>query len=1116
MNRRVIGTTLLLMGLTAGGASLEQDFKNPPREVGVRCWWWWLNGNVTKAAITRDLEAMHDKGFSGAMIFDANGGNQRGNANVPNGPMYGSDEWTELYLHALNEAKRLDLKIGLSIQSGWNLGGPGVTLDDKAKQITSSEIRVDGAADINQKLPVPKANYDYYRDICVLAYPSKVATGLSFKLNASSAQSNHPVSNITGSDFWVSGGKNRGDGPTAKSPEWIEFAFEKSVTVSGLHLAGRKGYGPKVCRLEAVDTEQKTRTFKLKDGSNKLTFDAITGKSIRIVFEDSYDPSHPDAPRNVQVLSAQLLDKIGKGLTAGGAGAAKPISNLTAKTGAKELGGSAPDCRFLLDDTPAVAGEEDTSLDDIIDISDKVSQDGTLKWSAPAGGWTILRIGYTPTLAHVSTSSDNWQGHVLDYLSKDVFNRYWYDVVDPLLKKAGPLAGTVLTQLETDSWECGGLNWSPGFAEDFKKFNGYDIIKYLPVVAGRIVESREVSNAFLADFRKTIAHCVSENHYRTFAENAAKYNIGIQPECSGPHAGPIDGIKNYSHSDIVMSEFWAPSPHRPTPPNRFFVKQASSAAHIYGKRYVGAEAFTTIGPHWNDLLWQAQKPSMDYEFCEGLNMIFFHTFTCSPKEMGMPGQEYFAGTHVNPQVTWWNESDVFMDYINRIQSVVQRGEFVADVLYYYGDHVPNIAVNKGFNQAGSLPGYDYDVTSEDILLRLKVVDGRIVVPGGVYYRILVLPDHKVLSLAALKKVEELLALGATVLGPRPERLVSRVGGNAAQREFHSLAAKLWGDQPAESGQRKIGNGRLVWGQSSRDTLQADGLAPDFEALDTERQEDYEYIHYTIDGADVYFICNQTTEDRKVNLAFRVKDRQPELWDPATGGIRKADAFVIKGERTTVPITFDPHGSMFVIFRTNIDGTGSQGSNFPEWKEKQIIAGPWIVSFDPKWGGPSSAKASTFAEATADKTAGKPGTVVFEKLSSWTEHSNPGIKYYSGKAVYRTTFSLDKVPADETLALELGSVMDVGIARVMLNGKDLGVLWLAPFRVEISEAVKTGENKLEIMVVNSWQNRVMGDDTLPDSKRFTQTNIRVTKSGKFKWTLEKSGLLGPVRIVRSEM
>ncbi len=436
---------------------LRANFKNPDSTSGPRCWWWWLNSNVTKEAITRDLEAMHDKGFSGAMIFDAGTETWWGpDDNPPNGPMFSSPEWTELYLHALNEANRLGLELGLSIQSGWNLGGPFVTLDDKAKQITYSEISLDGARIIKQKLPVPESNYDYYRDICVLAYPY---------------------------------------------------------------------------------------TERVRE----------------------------------------------------------PISHLTAKSGARELGGSAPDCRFLLDDHPAQEGEEDALLEDMLDITDKISEDGTLTWTAPAGKWTILRIGYTPTQAHVATSSDNWKGHVLDYLSKDAFDRYWYKTIDPLLKKAGPMAGTVLKQLETDSWECGGMNWSVDFAKDFKDYNGYDIIKYLPVVAGKIIENREVSNAFLADLRKTIAHCVSENHYKTFAEHAAQYNLGIQPECSGPHAAPIDGITNYSHSDIVMSEFWSPSPHRPTPDSRFFVKQASSAAHIYGKQFVGAESFTTIKkPHWAD------------------------------------------------------------------------------------------------------------------------------------------------------------------------------------------------------------------------------------------------------------------------------------------------------------------------------------------------------------------------------------------------------------------------------------------------------------------------------------------------------------------------------------
>ncbi|MFC2097851.1 glycosyl hydrolase, partial [Bacteroidota bacterium] len=922
---------------------LKENFKNPDANSGPRCWWWWLNSNVTKEAITRDLEAMHDKGFSGAMIFDAGTELNWGKDLMPpNGPMFSGPEWQELYLHALEEAERLGLEIGLSIQSGWNLGGPGVSLDDKAKQITWSEIRIEGSAGIDQKLPVPKSNYNYYRDICLFAYPTK-----------------------------------------------------------------------------QIERE--------------------------------------------------------------------PISNLTAKTGARELGGSAPDCRFLLNDNLSVEGEQDALLSDIIDITDKLDKNGILKWDVPAGKWTVLRIGYTPTLAHVKTSSDNWKGHVIDYLSKDVFNRYWDEVVDPLMKKAGPLAGTVLKQLETDSWECGGMNWSTGFAEDFRLYTGYDIIKYLPVIAGKIIENREVSNAFLADLRKTIAYCVSENHYKTFAERAAEYKLGIQPESSGPHAAPVDGITNYSHSNIVMSEFWVPSPHRPNPENRFFVKQASSAAHIYGKQYVGAESFTSLkNPHWANVLWQSHKPAMDYEFCEGLNMIFFHTFTCSPKEMGIPGQEYFAGTHVNPQVSWWKHSDAFMDYINRIQSIVQQGKFVADVLYYYGDHVPNIAVNKGFNRAGALPGYDFDVTNEEVLLKLKVENGKLVVPGGIRYRVLVLPDHKVLSLAVLEKVRQLLKKGATVLGPKPERLVSLVGGKSAQKKFHNLANKLWGNTPSDTGMKNIGKGRLVWGQSSRDFLQNQGVAFDFELIDTEKQLDYQYIHYTIDDADVYFVCNQTGQTKVISCAFRVSGKQPELWNPVTGQITTAEAFEQTNGRTIIPMEFNPYGSCFVIFRETITSTkqGTESSNYPVLDMVKEIQGPWQLAFDPDWGGPAS--------------------VEFKTLSDWTQHSNQGIKYYSGETNYTNTFEFEPIEVKHYW-LQLNQVDDVGIASVKLNGKDIGITWTSPFLMEITGALKSGQNQLEITVVNSWQNRLIGDRGKAQEYRFTKTNINI----KDDWKLRRSGLLGPV-------
>jgi hypothetical protein len=925
---------------------LRRGFADPPRDAGVRCWWWWLNSNVTKETITRDLQEMKAKGFSGAMIFDAGGADQRGNAQVPAGPLYAGDKWRQLYIHALKEARRLGLELGLSIQSGWNLGGPNVTPDFAAKQLTWSEVRIEGPIEYKQKISSPKSRKNYYKDICVLAYPI-------------------------------------------------------SSKVQRLH-----------------------------------------------------------------------------------------IENLQLKAGTRELGMSAPDCRFLLNGRPSVHGEEDVRLDDIKDISEYMTTDGTLVWTVPQGKWTVLRFGYTITNAHVSTYSGNWKGHVIDYLSRDAFDRYWNEVIEPLIQDAGPLAGTVLKQLETDSWECDGMNWSPNFPRDFKKYRGYELLRYLPVFAGKIVQSRDVSNAFLADFRKTLADCVADNHYAAFAEHAHKYDLQIQPESGGPHAGPLDAIKNLGKSDIVMGEFWVPSPHRPKPADRFYVKQASSAAHIYGKKYVAAEAFTSIGPHWNDVLWRSQKPSMDHEFCSGLNMIFFHTFTCSPKQMGLPGQEYFAGTHINPQVTWWEYSDAFIDYINRCHFILQQGKFLADVLYYYVDHVPNIARLKEDDPAKVLPGYDYDITDEVILQQLKVVDGKIVVPGGVRYRLLVLPDHKVLSLAALQKVNILLRQGATVLGPKPQRLVSLVGGGRAQKRFRKLASKLWSNAKDDIGQRKIGKGRLIWGKTARKVLADDSIGPDFE-VKASTDSAFDYIHYTIGEADIYFVCNQAEQTRDVIAKFRIQGKRPEIWDPLTGQIQQDVAFTCSNGQTEIPLRFGPFSSMFIVFAKETPESYAANNvvNFKSFTPVHSITGPWQVTFDSQYAGPKE--------------------VTFDKLISWTDHPQQDIKFYSGKAAYRTDFTFDgKIQRDKQYLLDLGEVADIGIARVTLNGQDLGILWTKPFRADITDALRSGQNQLQVNVINSWRNRLIGDRDLPQSQRYTRTNITVRKD----WKPLESGLLGPVQIL----
>jgi len=943
--------------------SLSGNFKTPDQSSGVNCWWWWLNGNVTKAAITKDLEAMKSKNFQGAMIFDAGGHNQRGNKDIPAGPLYGSDEWIELFLFALDEAKRVGLEIGFNIQSGWNLGGPNVTPEYAAKQLTYSETKVRGGQKITQPLSLPP-NYELYRDITVLAFPV--------------------------------------------SPE---------------------------------------------------------------------------------------------------ATAKEKISHLDYKLGFHELGGSAPDTRFLLDNTtqPQNTTRENyepvylVNKENVIDISSFMDEKGILEWEAPDGEWNIMRIGYTCTKAHVSTSSEGWQGRVLDYLSKDAFSFYWNGVVEPILDASGEHVGTTLKYMETDSWECGGMNWTDNFADEFKNYRKYDLKNYLPVIAGHVVDNIDITHAFLADFRKTLADLVANNHYACFAQYAHENGMGIQPESAGPHAGPLDGIKNYGFSDIVMSEFWSPSPHRPMPQHRFFVKQASSAAHIYGKKIVGAESFTTIGPHWNDELWRDQKSAFDHEICAGLNRVYFHTFTCSPKEMGMPGQEYFAGTHINPQVTWWNESGAFIDYMHRTQFVVQNGKFVADVLYYYGDHVPNVFSNKQADPAGALPGFDYDVTDETVLTQLKVKDGKIIVPGGIEYSVLVLPDHRVLSLDALKKVESILSQGAEVIGHKPERLISLAGDEKARREFQGLADKIWGEGTHDKGSRKYKKGTVSWGIPARDYLISKGISPDWE-ISNNNAEDFDYIHYTIGTMDVYFISNQTEETQTIESIFRVEGRQPELWDALSGEIREAKAFSQQNGRTTIPLTLDPYGSIIVLFNRKIDTTlqGNEKTNYPGFTTVQELEGNWNVYFAPEQGGP--------------------GMVSFPGLTDWTTSKEEGIKFYSGSAIYYKNFNFTP-QQNNSYFLQLEDVKDVGIAKIKINGIDKGVVWTKPFRVDMTNELVEGENSLEIEVINSWYNRVAGDEMNPKPDQITRTNVVLINdfrgNPRKEIPLEPSGLLGPVFIKKKE-
>jgi len=486
---------------------------------------------------------------------------------------------------------------------------------------------------------------------------------------------------------------------------------------------------------------------------------------------------------------------------------------------------SAPDSSPLFAELPATPGEQDVNAADVVDLTAKLGADGILKWAAPRGDWQILRFGYTiGDHAYVSTCSDGWNGYAIDVYSATAFQHYWDKIVEPLIADAGPLAGKTLKYLHTDSWEVELANWTPTLRAEFLKRNGYDLTPWLPVLAGRIVDSREASDRFLFDYRKTLGDLAIDGHYRLFRDNAHKHGLLIHPEAGGPHAVPIDAQRCLGWDDAPMSEFWAWSwTHRIGDENRFFVKQPASAAHTYGRQFVLAEGFTTIRPHWQEKLWDNLKPAFDKALCEGLNVLVWHAFVCSPESEGLPGQQYFAGTHLNPNVTWWDKSAPFFSYIDRCQWMLQQGHFAADVLYYYGDHVPNFTQHKRTDPADCLPGYDYDVITEEALIeRASVKDGKIFLPDGINYRVLVLPDRDVISLPVLKKLKELVAAGATVIGPKPahgETLGNEVSTDA---EITKLADELWGG--------KVGKGRVIAGKTAREVLLADGVQPDCEFM----------------------------------------------------------------------------------------------------------------------------------------------------------------------------------------------------------------------------------------------------------------------------------------------
>ena len=1130
----------------AGG--LESGFLNPPDAARPWVYWFVMDGNLSRAGITADFEAMKRVGLGGVLFMEVDVG-------IPKGPTkFMSPPWRELFKHANQEAARLGLVMTMPASPGWTgSGGPWVKPEQSMQKLVSSETNLTGPRRFEGALPQAPAVAGFYRDVAVLAFPKPAAS------------------------------------------------------------------------------------YRIADISEKAV----------------YHRGH---------FSSEAGVKAWLPLVAG---------------------------------YPALPAEQIIAADRMVVLTDKLDVQGRLAWEVPPGEWTVLRFGHTSTGANTRPAPAPGLGLECDKFDKAALEAHFNDFLGKLMADIGPLTGKSLVSLHIDSWEMGPQNWTAKFREEFQQRRHYDLLRYLPVMTGRVVESLEVSERFLWDLRQTILELIAENHAGYLAELAHQHGMGLSIE---PYDGtPCDDMTYGARADVPMGEFW-----RDTFNTWFSCTEASSIAHTYGKSVVQAEAFTSgAGERW--LAYPASLKTLgDWAFCDGINRFVFHRYAHQPWLDRWPGMTMGPyGIHYDRTQTWFEQSKAWIEYLTRCQFLLQQGLFVADVCFLKPEASPQVFRPPRSVTRGNPPerlGYNFDgLNPEALLTRMAVKDGLLVLPDGMSYRVLVLPETQRMTPTLLRKIKQLVEAGATVVGPRPLKSPSLSGYPQCDEEIKKLADELWGvgsprDEVQRSGvsaerrtldkfdlgalprrryaEHSFGKGRVVWlpapvaalapetanpleqakwiwqregnpaasapvgkrffrrsfvsdGQvaSARVYMTADnafalwvngrpagmgdnfhvnyeldvapflkpgtnvlavaadnggdapnpagligtlviksqnghqieiptdkqwestrtalsgwtsntalagpwaaamelgpsGMAPwgtiskpaleaemfcDFEVVsgllgqmgvppDFESDGPLRYIHRRADDTDIYFVANRDERLVDARCTFRVVGKVPELWDPLTGEMRDLPEFSAQDRRTTVPMRFEPAQSFFVVFRKPSSGAKVADRNFPEANQLAELAGPWEVSFDPKWGGPEKA--------------------MFQILEDWTKRPEDGIKFYSGTAVYRKTFDLPAAGSGSQSEMRK-SYLDLGVvknlAQVRLNGRDLGTVWCAPWRVEITGAVKASDNRLEIAVVNLWPNRLIGDQSLPPDKRLTWTTWNPFKKDT---PLLESGLRGPVTI-----
>ncbi len=1046
---------------TSDFKAVETGFITAPDTIQTSVYWYWLSDNISKEGVVKDLEAMKKVGINRAFLGNI------GLNDVPYGKVkFFSDEWWDILHTALKTAARLNIRVGLFNGPGWSqAGGPWVRPEQAMRYLTSSQVMVKGPLLFNQQLVRPSVNF---QDVKVLAYPvaDDYATDISIlnpKLSSEPAMDSlgklMDHNEATGIHF------NQGQRFSLDINTQQPYTV-RSLTLSTLHNpVYLEGDIQAKINNEYVTLKHFTidrRTPKLQHGfipwgKAAVSIPATTAVSFRLLLTAV---SGNSGISELKLSSTPLVDSYME-------------KTLAKMWQTEDLIWDA----YLWNPQPDESSNYIIDPARVVDISKYRMADGTLNWEVPAGNWVIERTGMTTTNTTNVPATPEATGLETDKMSKEHIREHFDAYLGEILKRIPPEDRKTLSVVVADSYETGSQNWTDLLIPEFKKKYNYDATPFIPVLQGKVVGSEDLSDRFLWDLRRLIADDVAYNYIGGLREVSHKHGLTTWLEPYGYFGFPTEFLQYGGQSDEVAGEFWCEGTL-----GNVENKAASSAAHIYGKTKVSAESFTAAGNDWRRYP-ATLKSRGDRFFTDGINNTLLHVYIHQPDNDPKPGLNAWFGTEFNRGNTWFFDMDIFVKYIKRCNLMLQQGQYVGDVAYFIGEDAPKMI---GICDPALPRGYSFDYINGDVIKnRLSVKSGKLTLPGGMSYSILVLPKLTTIRPELLSKIMELVRSGAVVLGPKPERSPSLQDYPQADKQVKSMADELWGNIDGKKNKvNHYGKGLVISGMNMQEALDLIQVIPDFTA--TGNDSGVLFIHRQLKEGSIYFISNQKNEPIDIAATFRTAGKKPELWDAVTGTIRDLPSFLQTATTTSIPIQLAPNGSSFIIFRKDGTKGDTTKSNYPAAAKSIDITGPWTVIFNNKQRGPE-----------------KP--VPFNTLTDWSLHPNDSIKYYSGAAYYHNTFQIEKIEKGASYVIDLGLARD--IAKVRVNGIEMGGAWTPPYQLDITKALKKGDNKLEIKVVNTWVNRLSGDALLPANQRQTSVLFGPAPGAG----LESSGLLGPVKI-----